>query len=416
MKRTLFPIVCSLFIGNALSMTLNESIYHALNTNPDILAKQAEKEAQEYNVVAAKGGNLPKVNVRGSTGKYYNKAINSPWARATKGQPTTRFRHDMMLSVKQNIFNGYGTIYGIEKEQKQLEHDDYMLKSKKNSEAYQVAAAFFAIRKNERLVDLSRRVIKNYNVLLSNVRKNGSDSDEKLVIAALEESKAMLAGYISSLAVAKVKFESLVGQTGVSLKNPNLKLDCKDFEDLVHSAQQNSPVLMSAVAREQSTKAGYNKSKSSFMPKVDLTLDAARGFHSRFYGTVENMAKVLVVFSSNVFNGGIDRAKMNAHKSKLVAAKYKKQSEFRKLRINLSMAYNNYLKYKLNAESYYKSYAQRRSLIMQYMKQSSSETIDYRSVIEEIQSYTKIRSKLINADELSDLSAVKVLSLLGKLA
>ena len=397
------------------SVTLRESIDKALVNNPDILATQAEKEAQKYNIQVAKGGYLPKINIKATTGKQYSKSINSPWGRLFTA-PTTRYRHDIMLTVKQNLFNGYGTAYSVKKEKKQLESNGYNLESKKNKEGYQVASAFFGIRKYERLIRLANKMIKNYNVLLSNVRKNGTSEDEKLVIATLEELIAQKNGYEASLIVAKVKFESLVGKPEVNLSNPKLTLDYKNFNDLIKIAQQNSPSLMSVMAKEESKKAEYNKSKASFMPVVDITVDASRGLYTRFDGTMQNTAKALLVVSSNIFNGGIDKAKLNAQKAKLLAVKYHKQAEIKKLRIDLSMAYNNYLKHTSNAESYHKAYLQRKALTVQYIEQSAHKSMDYRSVIEEMEKYTDVKSKLIKSDESSDLATAKILSLLGKLA
>ena len=153
MKKSLSIGLASILIPlSSFALTLQEAVQHVTTTNPLILVSIENYRATTHDSEMAKAGYLPRVDL---IGRYGNE------------KTTTDTYHDLSLKrydrevlVSQNVFEGFGTIEDVKKQEARIEAAKMSVLEQANQLSLKVTEAYLELMKQRETLDLAKSNLK----------------------------------------------------------------------------------------------------------------------------------------------------------------------------------------------------------------------------------------------------------------
>ncbi|HFU76323.1 MAG TPA: hypothetical protein ENK66_08775 [Arcobacter sp.] len=286
-KKSLLLLSFLSFSSTLFAMTIQESINHAAQDNPDIyqaiynksISEEAYKEidAENYPTFFA-NGKVVKSKVESRTTNYKSEDIQSI---------------DYSLGVKQNLFNGYNTLNRLDYQLHKVYQQDKELFYLKEDITYNVLVAYYNIIKNKKLVEVEQNNISVIEKLYSEISQSHKSgfavlSDVKKVDASLQNAKYNYLVQKNELDrwVATLEYYTLQETKAKDVKEQNIKVrQYLSAEDALKDAYMNNPKIKS-INNAINAQTYLLKSTDSWKyPSVDLVLEHSKsGDHDSLIG------------------------------------------------------------------------------------------------------------------------------------
>lgn len=412
--------------------TVKDTVRETLSTNPDILQREAEKDASEHMVDQQLGEYYPKVNLRGAIGKQYvrqkyrNNALSSTGALigadAVDGQVSSH-RADPSIQLTQKIFDGFATPNRVKRSRKELLSAEFILAGSKSSRVYDGLEQYINVRRSERLLELVEKNVRTHNDILAKVRNlikgdgEATAADEKIVLSRLYDVKASREGINGDLRTAKINFKEMVG------------VDAKDIEafiipekEIPESAQhalatalKKNARINSEEARVQSARADFDIAKAPFMPAFDIEVIARKNYNVSGREGIETDIAGQFIGTFNVFNGGIDQSARKEMRSRIKAAKFRKLREIRNVEKNVRVAYAEYQSSNKQVAAFKKAVAEKKRIIVIYNKQFEINKVNFLNLLDVQNELFLAQGSLITAQATEDIAKIRLFAFMGTL-
>ncbi|MDH5465082.1 MAG: TolC family protein, partial [Thiovulaceae bacterium] len=150
-KSPFFLILLFLALLHPLqALTLEETVFYALKTNPDILQKQKRLKGLNEDKDIARSGFLPKLDV--SSGYGFAQEEITPSYRIS-GEAVQRVDTYALASL--NLFNGFGTINEMRAQKHRVTSGDYNLLESQGIIALKTIEAYIAMMKQKAILKIS---------------------------------------------------------------------------------------------------------------------------------------------------------------------------------------------------------------------------------------------------------------------
>ena len=341
-------------VGNLQAETLQDAVYYMLQTNPEIRAQSFNRLARNEEVTQARAGYWPTVDISYSAG-YLN-----------EDQPIddTTWPNSTILSLRQNVFQGFATKYEVERQKARVNSQAYLLQGTSENIALETSKVYLNVLRQLEILDLAKENVTIHQRIYDQIKLRSesgldrkADLDQVLARLALAESQVVVTQ--ANVADAKTDYQFTVGRMPENLIKP-YSVDPSmpgSLDEVVQRALANYPILKSAEADVHAREAQYVVAKSNYYPKLDLAVDKKWEEDIEDPGNEEELSATAVV-RFNIFNGWRDKARIAETRKLICEAREIRNNTHRQIveSIRLSwVAYQSTLSQITFLENYVKS-------------------------------------------------------------
>jgi adhesin transport system outer membrane protein len=290
----------------------------ALNDNPDVAEARNQWLARREEIREAEGGFLPSVDLNAGIGYEYT---DSPSTRAAGKDSEELTRRELGLTVRQMLFDGWGTRSEVERQQARTESAAARLLAVGESVALQATEAYVDLGRFRALLTISEESLEVHRRIEDQIRLRSeagvgrrADYDQVLSRVALAEVNLLAARV--NLRDAQTTFRRVVGRAPGEQPIEIAGLEPKgvpgSLDEALEVAQVNNPVLQVAAADIEAAKAQAEAARQFDYPRFDLELggnldDNLDGTEGR----VDDL-EAMIRMRYNLYRGGSDAARKRA--------------------------------------------------------------------------------------------------------
>jgi outer membrane protein len=298
----------------AAAATLDEAIALALKHDPGLRRAAAELDAAHARLTEARAGRLPTVTLQASISEAptaYGHFFGFPDQTLT---PRTAG-----IEVREHLFNGGATdaAVGRAKAGEASASDEFA--ATQLGLAADVADAFEGVGVADQSLALQHRQADELALVVQQATRKFQDGE--VPKTDVDEAQARLAGAQAdvaraegALAVAKARYEELVGEEPIGLEPPASLPDTPaDINDAVAEAEAHNPGLAASQAAVSAADEAVSEAKAQRAPTLDLVAGAS-SIHDEFLPAYQADALSIgvegrwAIYSGGLVAGKIDEA------------------------------------------------------------------------------------------------------------
>ncbi|GGH52701.1 outer membrane protein [Comamonas phosphati] len=327
--------------------TLLQVVDKAVESHPEIQARFYDFTSSLENQNIARGGQRPQVTAQGWIGKE--------WRTHVPGEASYHWnRPGWSLSLRQMIYDGFGTANGI----KQLGYEKlskyYDLVATTDSLANDAVAAYLDVQRYRTTERLARDNFKVHQTTLKLLQERqqsgvGRDVDREQASGRLSLAQTNLLTESNNLNAVAQRYRRVVGspppQTLDPVPDAGSKLpDASTIQNFNESLRQNAAVL-SKQALVQAAESGEQVAKAAHQPRLDLVVSTGRDRTQPFapYRDVQSTSAQLLL-TYNLYRGGADEARVRQTVAQAYAARDVRDYTCRNVLQELSITWSNILR------------------------------------------------------------------------
>ncbi|MGX1018917.1 adhesin transport system outer membrane protein [Pseudomonas sp. Y3 TE3536] len=342
MRASLFTVLpITLAATFVQAQSLPEAMQTALERHPEIQAGVNARVAADYQLRAAQGGYLPRVDV---TAGYGREGTDSP---STGNRWDTLNRGESAIRLRQMVFDGFATSNEVDRQQATANARAYSLMGTSERTALDVAQVYLDVLSRREMVRLAEDNLSNHERILDQIKLRTSRGVGRL--ADLDQAEARLAQAQNNLitektnlADASTNYLSVVGQMPDELSAPAPFIDLlpATMDEARTQLVESSPVLRSAESDVAAAEKQYEAAKSSFYPRFDAEL--GRTADNNIDGTAghNNEWQAMLRMNFNLYAGGSNKADLESKSYLSNQALDIRNNALRQLNEELGLAWN----------------------------------------------------------------------------
>jgi outer membrane protein, adhesin transport system len=327
--------------------TLPEAMQKAMDVHPEIQAGVNNRLSADYQLKAAKGGYLPRVDVLAGYGR---EGTDSVTTRADgNSNYTTLNRGESSLRVSQMVFDGFATSSEVGRQQANVNSRAYSLLGTSERTALTVAQVYLDVLTRREMVRLAEENLRSHEriydqITLRTNRGVGRAADLDQAEARLAQARNNLITEQTNLADAQTGYLSAVGEMPDQLVQPQgfVALLPANLNEARQQLIENSPVLRSAESDIVAAEKQYDAAKSAFYPRFDAELARSADNDVDGLDGHNNEWQAMLRMRFNVFNGGSNKADLESKSYQTTQALDIRNNALRQLNEELGLAWNAY--------------------------------------------------------------------------
>ena len=324
--------------GGAQPMTLTNAVRRGLDNSLDVEAARYRFESFNQTRRAARGALFPKLDLRAGSGVGRLESAESP---------QTLERVDTALTLKQPLWD---TPARKEWQRQKVLTGSVaiQLDGTRSAAALEVSAAYLQVLQTRLSTELSQDYEKLLEELLRYIDARtaagaASPADQDRVKARVANARAGIADSKASGKVALLNLRRLVGEEANAmmfvlpsgLQIPADPLAAKDV------ARTRNHDLLAFAEETKAIQLEYEGQRGRFEPRAEIEVSASKSRNISGSVAVSRDAKVMLMVTVPLLNGGVDVAQMRATTARLREQQARAANVERKLAQELDAAYAN---------------------------------------------------------------------------
>ncbi|MGH8383389.1 TolC family outer membrane protein [Pseudomonas sp.] len=323
------------------AQSLPEAMQKALEVHPEIQAGVNSRIAADYQLRAAKGGYLPRVDVLAGYGR---EGTDSP---STGNRWETLNRGESSLRLRQMVFDGFATSSEVGRQQATVNSRAYSLLGASERTALTVAQVYLDVLTRREMVRLAEDNLRSHEriydqIKLRTSRGVGRLADLDQAEARLAQARNNLITEQTNLADAKTNYLSVVGQMPDELSAPAPFIDLlpANLDEARQQMVESSPILRSAESDIAAAEKQYEAAKSTFYPRFDAELGRTADNDIDGMNGHNNEWQAMLRMSFNLYAGGSNKADLESKSYLSNQALDIRNNALRQLNEELGLAWN----------------------------------------------------------------------------
>jgi adhesin transport system outer membrane protein len=327
--------------------TLPEAMQRAMDVHPEIQAGVNGRMSADYQLKAAKGGYLPRVDILAGYGREGTDSVTTRAAGGAGYQTLNRGESSIRLS--QMVFDGFATSSEVGRQQANVNAHAYSLMGTSERTALTVAQVYLDVLTRREFVALAEDNLKSHEriydqIQLRTSRGVGRMADLDQAEARLAQARNNLITEQTNLADSQTGYLSVVGQEPDQLTRPQgyIATMPATLNEARQQMVENSPILRSAESDIAAAEKQYDAAKSSFYPRFDAELGRTADNNVDGMDGHNNEWQAMLRMRFNVFNGGSNKADLESKSYQTTQALDIRNNALRQLNEELGLAWNAY--------------------------------------------------------------------------
>jgi adhesin transport system outer membrane protein len=328
------------------AQSLPEAMQKALDVHPEVQAGVNSRIAADYNLRAAKGGYLPRVDVLAGYGR---EGSDTPSSRVTTNGWDTMNRGESSVRLQQMLFDGFATSSEVGRQQATVNSRAYSLLNTSERTALTVAQVYLDVMTRREMVRLAEDNLKSHERIFDQIRLRttrgvGRMADMDQAEARLAQARNNLLTEQANLADAQTNYLSAVGEMPDQLSQPQgfIALMPANLNEARQQMIENSPVLRSAESDIAAAEKQYQAAKSSFYPRFDAELGRTADNNIGGEQGHNNSWEAMVRMRFNLYSGGSNKADLESKSYQANQALDIRNNALRQLNEEVGLAWNAY--------------------------------------------------------------------------
>lgn len=310
--------------GAVSGETLVSTVAHALETNPELQSIRANRKAIDFELDAARGLYLPTVDVRGDLGRSES-SRTSGIGIETSG-PAHR-RREVSGVVSQRIFDGFEARHEVARHRNRVESAKWRVSDTANSIALRAVQAYLEILRARAVLHAAKSNLTQLRSLQGRVAARvsggkGTSSETAEAAARVAQAQALVAEAVNRIGDAEALYRAVVGKAphGLSPPTPPRKALPGALDAAVAVAVSAAPSVLATQYDTTAAEAAVGIATSRLFPKLTAELSAEKGWGTSEANDKDYEARGMLVVRWNLFNGGIDKARIHEAKARSIEA------------------------------------------------------------------------------------------------
>ncbi len=340
--------------GHAL--TLKDTVDEVIQTHPVVQERLKNYRATRQDMGIADSGYMPTIDIVGGIGWKTQGHINSDITEADFDT------YNSAIIVKQNIFNGFDTLYSVAYEKARVVSSAYDYIEKTDDITLQTTKAYIDLLRANELYNTLKENVANNELIYSKVYElyvSGVAARSELdkIQSSLALSRSNLTAKRNNLVDARFDFHRMLGRN-VSVES----LVRPDFTSRLPSSRvramqfalEHNPSLMVSRFNIKSAQKRYKQTRANYYPSVDL--EASQNYSNNWQTSTapDDRFEVMLNVKYNLYKGGQDSSIKQKNIS-LVNQEIEKQRELkRELIHSMGVSWSAYEITKVQLDDLYK--------------------------------------------------------------
>ena len=327
------------------AQTLQQAMQQALDVHPEIQAGVNSRLAADYQLKAAKGGYLPRVDLAAGYGREGTDSVTT--RSGSNNHWETLNRSESSLRLTQMVFDGFATSSEVGRQQANVSARAYSLLDASERTGLTVAQVYLDVLTRREFVRLAEDNLKSHERIFDQIKLRtsrgvGSGADLDQAEARMAQARNNLITEQTNLADAETNFLSAVGQLPDQLERPAdfMALLPANLTEARAQMLENSPVLRSAEADIAAAEQQYEAAKSSFYPRFDAELGRTADNDLDGQNGHNNEWQAMLRMRFNLYAGGSNKADLESKSYLSNQALDIRNNALRQLNEELGLAWN----------------------------------------------------------------------------
>jgi adhesin transport system outer membrane protein len=329
----------------AQSVDLKSAVEVALESHPEINQAIQNKEAIEFEREQAQGLFLPRITVEGSAGI---RRLENTTRRALGISDQELYPVEAGLRAEQILFDSGNRANELKRQASRTDGAAYRIEERSQFIALQVTRQYLDYLLQQRIVAASEDNVTFHTKLVGDLREGvtkGSISiaDQQQAEERLQAAKARLTEAQQDMVNTGISFRTLTGldiEQGATLP-PSLRAKLPPtLSEAIEKVRLQSPKVREAQADLDTAHAMIGKAKADLGPTVSLEGNARIGDDIDGFRGETNDLQARVVARWLIFDGGINRAKVQEMVRRASEARFRLHQVTREAEEDVRVSWN----------------------------------------------------------------------------
>jgi len=351
----IFPLLL-LLSTSSYALTLKSTVDEVIQTHPLVQERLRNYRATRQDMGIADSGYMPTLDIVGGVGWKTQGHINSDITEADFDT------YNSAIILKQNIFNGFDTLYSVAYEKARVVSAAYDYIEKTDDVTLQTTKAYLDLLRANELYNTSKENVVNNELIYAKVYElyvSGVAARSELdkIQSSLALSRSNLTAKRNNLVDARFDFHRMLGRnvSVEALVRPNFTARLpKTLVRALQFSLEHNPSLMVSRFNIKSAQKRYKQARANYYPTVDF--EASQNYSNNWQTSTspDDRFEVMVIAKYNLYNGGHDSSLKQKNIS-LVNQEIEKQRELkRELIHSLGVSWSAYEITKVQLDDLYK--------------------------------------------------------------
>ncbi|MEL6297260.1 MAG: TolC family outer membrane protein [Pseudomonadota bacterium] len=292
--------------------TLHGAVRRALETNPELYAIRHNRNAIDEELRAARGLRLPTVDLQAEWG---HRRYKSKTPLVTNNYPN-HAQKELQVIVGQRLFDGWEAIYEIERQKARVSSARFRVADTSNAIALRAVQAYLEVLRSRAVLASADRNVRALGRLRSRVNRRvsagqGNRAEQSEAGSRYEGAIAVRAEAQARLRDAVALFVAVIGRRPGHLHGaPTARNLPRSLSGAIAIAKFEAPSVRATDNDHSAARAAIGGARSRFYPKITGEARARWGYDLKESGDHERDYRAMVIAKWNLFNGGIDSARL----------------------------------------------------------------------------------------------------------
>lgn len=250
--------------------TLAEAVDQVIQTNPQVRSQVHNRLARDQEVVQAKAGYYPTLDVNAAAG----------YAEDSKPTDGERDPYEAAISLRQNVFRGFADQGEVARQEARVRSSAYLLQGTSQDLALNAARVYLNVLRKQELKNIADENLEIHLRIADQIRLRsdsgvGSQADTEQIQGRLALAQTNVVVAETNLLDAQTEYLAVVGRLPGDLTMPlppNSRMP-ESLEEATLAALEANPVLKSAMADLEAREQQYEVAKAPYYPILDIELD-----------------------------------------------------------------------------------------------------------------------------------------------
>jgi adhesin transport system outer membrane protein len=333
-------------LASAETVTLRDAMSLAIDSHPEINQAIQNKEAIEFEREQAQGLFLPRVSVEGSAGWRH---LENPTRRALDASNKDLMPLEASIRGEQIIFDSGNRANELKRQAARTDGAATRIEERSQFIALQVARQYLDYLLQQRIVAASADNVAFHEKLVGDLTQGVSQgsisiADQQQAEERLQSARAKLTESRQDLTNTAISIRTLSGidieETAILPEPLRAKLPV-DLNEAIEKTRTKSPKIREAQADLDAAYAMIGKAKADLGPSLSLEASARHGDEVDGFrnGTTTDI-QARVVARMLLFDGGINRAKVQEMVRRASEARFRLHQVSREAEEDLRVSWN----------------------------------------------------------------------------
>lgn len=294
--------------------SLRSVVQEALETNPELAAIRFNREAIDHELRAARGLGLPTVDLKASYGRHRD-SLKTPLG--VENSDDWHKHRNIEGIVSQRIFDGFERTHEVARQKNRVESARWRVADTANSIALRTVQAYFEVLRASAVLEAARRNLSALRGIQARVNYrvdagHGDEAESTEAGSRVAAARAILAEAKFRLADAKALFRAVVGRGPGRLTGGPFPRNAlpRSVSAAVLMARETAPSVIATQHDTIAAEAAVGTAYSRLYPKLNAEFSTNHGKGIDQRGDRDLDARAMLVVRWNLFNGGIDKARI----------------------------------------------------------------------------------------------------------